>query len=91
MNREGTLAPMATKAMAGTSNAGTLTVEDDGYEAGKIGLAKRQGEIDREAKSIYGGRSGVVRDPDGRRIEFKTAAVVKAPSRPPMPIAKRPD
>ena len=82
---------MATKAMAGTSNAGTLTVEDDGYEAGKIGLAKRQGEIDREAKSIYGGRSGVVRDPDGRRIECKTAAMVQAPSRPPMPIAKRPD
>lgn len=62
-----------------------------GDEAGKIGLAKHQGEIDREAKSIYGGRSGVVRDPDGRRIECKTAAVVQAPARPAMPIAQKPD
>lgn len=82
---------MATQAMAGTAKALTFTAEDDGYEAGKKWLVRRGVEIDREAKGIRGGRSLWVRDPDGRRIEFKTAAVVKAPSRPPMPIARKPD
>ena len=91
VKRDGTIAPMATKAMAGTANALTFTVEDEGYEAWKKWLVKRGVEIDREAKWIHGGRSLFVRDPDGRRIEFKTAPVVRAPSRPPMPITKRPD
>lgn len=91
VNRAGTLAPMATQAMAGTASGLTFSVEDDGYEAWKNWLVKRGVEIDREAKWIHGGRSLFVRDPDGRRIEFKTAAVVKAPSRPPMPIARTPD
>jgi catechol 2,3-dioxygenase-like lactoylglutathione lyase family enzyme len=89
LKREGTIAPMVTKAMVSPSNALTFTVEDDGYEAWKKWLTKRGVAIDREAKWIHGGRSLFVRDPDGRRIEFKTAAVVKPPTRPPMPIERK--
>jgi catechol 2,3-dioxygenase-like lactoylglutathione lyase family enzyme len=91
VNREGTLAPMATQGTAGTANALTFWVEDDGYEAWKKWLVKRGVAIDPKAKWIHGGRSLFVRDPDGRRIDFKTAAVVKAPSGPPMPITRQPD
>lgn len=82
---------MATQTGAETANAPTVLVEDEGRGAWKKWLVRRGVEIDREAKGIRGGRSLWVRDPDGRRIEFKTAAVVKAPSRPPMPIARKPD
>lgn len=91
VKREGTIAPMAAKAIAGGANALTFTVEEDGYEAWKKWLTKRGVAIDREAKWIHGGRSLFVRDPDGRRVEFKTAPVVKPPTRPPMPIERKPD
>jgi catechol 2,3-dioxygenase-like lactoylglutathione lyase family enzyme len=89
VKRDGSIAPLAAKSTAGAANALTFTVEDAGYESWKNWLTKRDVAIDRETKWIHGGRSFFVRDPDGRRIEFKTPATKKAPTRPPMAVAKR--
>lgn len=89
VKREGSIAPMATHAAAGSPRTLTFTVEDDGFDAWKKWLVKREVEIEREAKLVHGGRSLFVRDPDGLRIEFKTPASVKAPSRPPMAVERR--
>ena len=66
-----------------------FVVEDAGVESWRKWRTKRGVEMEREAKLIHGGRSMIVRDPDKRRIEFKTAAVVKPPTRPPMPVMPR--
>lgn len=89
LKREGSIAPLAMGAMKGTPNTLAFTVEDEGYESWKKWLIKRGVEIERDAKLIHGGRSLVVRDPDGRRIEFKTPAVTKAPAWPPMVVEKK--
>ncbi len=89
IKREGSIAPMVTSAMVGAPNSLTFSVEEEGFEAWKAWLAKQGVEVEREAKLIHGGRSLVVRDPDGRRIEFKTPPAVKTPTRPPMPIERK--
>ena len=89
LKREGSIAPRVGEGKAGVVNSLTFTVEDEGFEAWKKWLGKKGVEIEREAKLIHGGRSLVVRDPDGRRVEFKTPASLRAPSRPPMPIERK--
>jgi catechol 2,3-dioxygenase-like lactoylglutathione lyase family enzyme len=89
VKREGTIAPFAAEALANSPKGLTFIVEDEGYDAWKKWLNKREVEIEHEAKLIHGGRSLLVRDPDGRRVEFKTPAVKKAPTRPPMLVEKR--
>lgn len=86
LRREGSIAPMAGGQI---SHALTFTVEDEGLEAWKKWLAKRGVAVEREAKLIHGGRTLVVRDPDGHRVEFKTPASVKAPTRPPMAVERK--
>jgi catechol 2,3-dioxygenase-like lactoylglutathione lyase family enzyme len=89
LQREGSIAPMAMGAAATTPNTLTFNVEDDGYEAWKKWLVKRNIPIERETRWIHGGRSLFVRDPDARRIEFKTPPVVRPPSRPPMAVERK--
>lgn len=89
IKREGSIAPMAMGATGNGPGALTFTVEDEGYEAWKKWLTKRGVAIEREARLIHGGRSMVVRDPDARRIEFKTPPVEKPPSRPPMAVERK--
>jgi catechol 2,3-dioxygenase-like lactoylglutathione lyase family enzyme len=91
VKREGTIAPMAAAAVSDSPAGLTFIVEDEGYNAWKKWLVKREVEIERETRLIHGGRSMLVRDPDGRRVEFKTPAVVKPPTRPPMAVGKRKD
>jgi len=89
VKREGTIAPFAAEALASSPKGLTFIVEDDGFDAWKQWLVKRDVEIEREGKLIHGGRSMLVRDPDGRRVEFKTPPSVKTPTRPPMPIERK--
>lgn len=89
VKKEGTIAPFAVEALASSPKRLTFIVEDEGFDAWKQWLVKREVEIEREGKLIHGGRSMLVRDPDGRRVEFKTAANVKPPTRPPMPIERK--
>jgi catechol 2,3-dioxygenase-like lactoylglutathione lyase family enzyme len=91
VKREGTIAPMAAATVSDSPAGLTFIVEDEGYNAWKKWLVKREVEIERETRLIHGGRSMLVRDPDGRRVEFKTPAVVKPPTRPPMAVGKRKD
>lgn len=89
VKRDGTIAPMAATALADSPKGLTFTVEDEGFDAWKKWLVKRGIEIEREGKLIHGGRSLVVRDPDKRKVEFKTPPSVKTPTRPPMPIVRK--
>ncbi len=89
VKREGTIAPMVAAALPDSPKGLTFIVEDAGFESWKKWLTKREVEIEREAKLIHGGRTMIVRDPDKRRVEFKTAAVVKPPTRPPMPVPQK--
>ena len=89
VKQDGTIAPVAASALADSPKGLTFTVEDAGFDAWKKWLAKRGVEIEREAKLVHGGRSLVVRDPDKRRVEFKTPPSVKTPTRPPMPIERK--
>ena len=89
LKREGSIAPMALGAAEKTPNTLTFTVEDEGYEAWKKWLTKRNIPIERETRWIHGGRSLFVRDPDSRRIEFKTPPVERPPSRPPMAVERK--
>jgi catechol 2,3-dioxygenase-like lactoylglutathione lyase family enzyme len=89
VKREGTIAPMAVSALADSPKGLTFTVEDEGFESWKKWLTKRGVAIEREGKLIHGGLTLVVRDPDGRRVEFKTPPSVKSPTRPPMPIERK--
>ncbi|MEY2878149.1 MAG: hypothetical protein RLZZ15_529 [Verrucomicrobiota bacterium] len=91
LKRDGSIAPMAADAAAGANNALTFLVDESGLGLWKGWLTRRGVAIDREAKWVHGGRSLFVRDPDGRRIEFKTPGTVKPPTRPPMPVVKKDD
>lgn len=89
VKRDGTIAPFAAEALANSPKGLVFIVEDEGFDAWKKWLVKREVEIEREGKLIHGGRSMLVRDPDGRRVEFKTPANVRPPSRPPMAIERK--
>jgi catechol 2,3-dioxygenase-like lactoylglutathione lyase family enzyme len=74
VQREGSIAPMASVAAAGAPATLSFAVTAEGYEAWKKWMKKRGIPIDQETKWIHGGRSLYVLDPDGRRIEFKAPA-----------------
>ena len=74
IKREGSIAPMASVAAAGTPGTLTFAITPESYVAWKKWLTQRQVEIAQETKWIHGGRSLYVHDPDGRRIEFKAPA-----------------
>ena len=90
VKQDGSIAPMAAAAVAPDGVALTFTIEADGIETWKKWLAKRAVEIERETKWIHGGRSLYVRDPDGRRLEFKTPPTVAAP-KPTVLVKKQED
>lgn len=96
VKREGSIAPMASVAAAGSPATLTFSITNDAYATWRKWLAKSGVEIAQETKWIHGGRSLYVIDPDGRRVEFKTppspkgspapadapAAPTAAPARP---------
>lgn len=82
VKREGSIAPMVLPAISDDKVTLTFAIAADGGEAWKKWFAKCGVAIERETKWIHGGRSLFVRDPDGRRLEFKTP-----PSElPPQPV-----
>jgi catechol 2,3-dioxygenase-like lactoylglutathione lyase family enzyme len=74
VQREGSIAPMASVAAAGAPATLSFAVDAEGYDAWKKWMKKRGVPIDQETRWIHGGRSLYVLDPDGRRIEFKAPA-----------------
>lgn len=82
VKREGSIAPMVIPSISDDTVTLTFAITADGCEAWKKWFAKCGVAIERETKWIHGGRSLFVRDPDGRRLEFKTP-----PSEvPPKPV-----
>jgi len=73
VDREGSIAPMASKAAA-VSTSLTFFIPPDGYRRWKKWLVEHGVEIALETKWVHGGRSLYVNDPDGRRLEFKAPA-----------------
>ncbi len=82
VKREGSIAPMAMAAVTDETVTLTFAITSDGLEVWKKWFAKCGVAIERETKWIHGGRSLFVRDPDGRRLEFKTPPAVV----PPKPV-----
>ena len=82
VQREGSIAPLAS--MAGTESPATLTfsIAADGFGSWKKWMARHGVPIEQETKWIHGGRSLYVLDPDGRRIEFKAPASTRGTSSP---------
>ena len=83
---DGSIAPMANVSAADTPVTLTFSIAADGYDTWKKWLTRREVEIEGETRWVHGGRSLYVRDPDGRRLEFKTPATVS----PPKPTPKAP-
>lgn len=77
VRRDGSIAPMLPG--SATEAALTFTIDHEGFEAWKKWFAQCAVPIERETKWIHGGRSLYVRDPDGRRLEFKTPPAVEPP------------
>jgi catechol 2,3-dioxygenase-like lactoylglutathione lyase family enzyme len=88
VKREGSIAPMATASAIEDRVTLSFTIAEDGYETWKKWFARHDVPLERESKWIHGGRSLFVRDPDGRRIEFKTPPLVKPPPPTPLPPKK---
>lgn len=86
VRRDGSIAPMLPP--NATEVALTFTIDHDGFAAWKKWFATCAVEIERETKWIHGGRSLYVRDPDGRRLEFKTPPAVEVP-KPTVITAKK--
>lgn len=86
VKREGSIAPMAVEAVSDDAVTLTFAITADGFEIWKKWFARCDVAIERETKWVHGGRSLFVRDPDGRRLEFKTP-----PSEvPPKPVVLAP-
>lgn len=90
VRREGSIAPMALDAASDAPATLTFVIDVAGYESWKKWFGKCQIEIERETKWIHGGKSLFVRDPDGRRLEFKTPPVAVPPKMTPLTV-KRPE
>jgi len=90
VKREGSIAPMAADAAAGDRVTLSFTVAEDGFASWRKWLAARV-PVERETKWIHGGRSLFIRDPDGRRIEFKTPPQIAPPKPEPLPKKKSDD
>ncbi len=82
IRREGSIAPMITPGIAEEGASLVFTITPEAIELWKKWFAKCGVPIDGETKWIHGGRSLYVRDPDGRRLEFKTppSEVMPAPT-----------
>lgn len=89
VQREGSIAPMAAPAAEEAPATLTFTIEPAGYDLWKTWFAKCGVAVERETKWVHGGRSLFVRDPDRRRLEFKTPAAVEPPKPAPLPERKR--
>ncbi len=87
VKREGSIAPMALDAAAKTPPTLTFSIATEGYDTWRKWLAKCGVAIEHETKWVHGGRSIYVRDPDGRRLEFKTPPVL-SPAKPKPEPAK---
>jgi len=89
VKQDGSIAPVAAAAAPNAAVPLTFTIPLEGCEAWKKWLVKRGVPIERETRWVHGGRSLYVRDPDGRRLEFKTPPVAEPPK--PVVIAKKKD
>ncbi|MBI5692110.1 MAG: hypothetical protein HZC55_18675 [Verrucomicrobia bacterium] len=79
VKRDGSIAPMAMPAAPERGGGLTFAVAEDGLEWWKTWFATCAIKVERETKWVHGGRSLYVRDPEGRRLEFKTPPVVPPP------------
>ncbi len=91
VKRDGSIAPMTSPAESDSAEALTFSVPSEGYDTWKKWFEKRAVPIERETTWVHGGRSLFVRDPDGRRLEFKTPAAVVPPKPVVLTERKRPD
>ncbi len=82
VKQDGSIAPMAVAAGAGGEVTLTFGITNEGFETWKKWFGKCGVAIEREATWVHGGRSLFVRDPDGRRLEFKTPKAVVPPPAP---------
>lgn len=83
VKNEGSIAPMAVPVATESGATLTFAITDDTFETWKKWFERRAVAIERETKWIHGGRSLFVRDPDGRRLEFKTPPRIVPPKAPP--------
>ena len=90
VKREGSIAPMASDAARDAPTTLTFTIDAEGYAMWRRWFARCGVAIERETKWVHGGSSLFVRDPDGRRLEFKTPPLL-APPRPTPPPEPRAD
>jgi catechol 2,3-dioxygenase-like lactoylglutathione lyase family enzyme len=91
VRRDGSIAPMAIDAADDAPPTLTFAIDPEGYDTWKKWFAKCGVTVERETKWIHGGCSLFVRDPDGRRLEFKTPPVVTPPKPTPLPEKKPED
>lgn len=91
VRRDGSIAPMALDAAEHAPPTLTFAIDAEGFETWKKWFAKCGIAVERETTWIHGGKSLFVRDPDGRRLEFKTPPVVTPPKLGPLPEKKRDD
>jgi len=89
VKRDGSIAPMVRTADDAVGL--TFSIAAEAYDLWKKWFASREVPLDRETKWIHGGQSLYVRDPDGRRIEFKTPGVVVPPKLEPLKPKKSDD
>lgn len=87
VRREGSIAPLVPAAL--TEVALTFTIDEAGFAAWKKWLANSAVPVEREMKWIHGGRSLFIRDPDGRRLEFKTPPAISPPPKPTVITEKK--
>lgn len=91
VKREGSIAPMVMPSMTDDSVTLTFAITADGFEVWKKWFAKCGVPVERETKWIHGGKSLFVRDPDGRRLEFKTPPSEVPPKPTVLSVKKRED
>jgi len=89
LKREGSIAPMVSKAAGKSPTTLTFEIPTEAYELWKKWFESRSVPIARETRWVHGGRSLYIHDPDGWRVEFKTPAVLPAP--PPVVAKPRSD
>ncbi len=87
VKRDGTIAPLAAPVETDPAATLTFTIAAEAFDPWKKWFAERGVRIERETRWIHGGLSLFVRDPDGRRIEFKTPSAVVPPK--PVVLEKR--
>lgn len=90
VKQDGSIAPMAQPAAADAPMTLVFNIDLPAYETWRKWFAKVEVPIERETKWIHGGKSLFVRDPDGRRLEFKTPPLV-TPPKPTVVTVKKSD